>query len=359
MKLRVKNKTVTIMKTLAFKLIIIGFFSLIFNTAKADYVKNIHKSWGINKIQALNIESKFSNINIVNTRDDSVTIDVEIEIKRLSDNNAEYLANQIDFHFSLSGGTIYAKTEFSDRFKTKQEFNITYTINIPTDRNLFVENKYGNVTMGDLNALGEFEIQYGNIQGQDLKAPENEKIKLEVKYGSSSFDAINNLYAEIGYGKLFADAVEKANFDTQYSIIKVDKIGKAVAESKYDHYEIDKVDELSIESKFTGWSIDRLTNKLYIDTQYGDVDIDDVGEGFEKIDVENSYGNIMIDIPSTASYQLESECYYCRIRYNDNAEVIKSIQENNHQYIKANVGKGQPAARVKIESRYGKVSLKE
>lgn len=359
MKLRANKKTVKIMKTLAFKLIIIGFFSMVFSTAKADYVKNIHKSWAVNKVQALNIESKFSNINFVATRDDSVTIDVVVEIKKLSDSNAKYLADQIDFQFSLSNGTVYAKTDFSDRFKTKQEFDIVFTINIPIDRNLDVENKYGNVTLGDLKAIGKFEIHYGNIQGQDLQAPDGEKIKLEIKYGNASFDAINNLYAEVGYGKLFVDEVSTANFDTKYSILKVDKIKKAVSDSQYDHYEFDEVDELSVDSKFTGWSIDQLNNSLLIDTQYGDVDIDRVSARFEKIDIENSYGNINIGIPNNASYQLEGDCYYCKIKYNDKAEVIKHIQENNHLYVKANVGSGQSNAKVKVESRYGKVSLME
>lgn len=359
MKLRNNKKTLTTMKTLAFKLIIIGFFSMIFCTAKADYVKKIHKSWIANKVQALNIESKFSNINFVNTRDDSVTIDVSIEIEKLSANNAEYLADQINFQFSLSNGTVYSKTTFTDKFKTKQEFSIVITVNIPIDRNLFVENKYGNVTLGDLKALGNFEIQYGNIQGQDMFAPNDEKIKLNLKYGSASFDKINSLYAEVGYGKLFVDEIKTANFDTKYTTVQVDKIEKAISDSQYDHYEFDEVNELSVDSKFTGWSIDQVNHSLIMDTQYGDVSVDRVAPDFEKIIIENSYGSINIGIPDKASYQLEGNCYYCKIRYNSEAAIIKQIEDNNHLYIKANVGKGQSAATVKIESRYGKVTLNE
>lgn len=346
------------MKTTTFKLLFIGLLIFGSLTANADYVKNIHKAWGINKVKALAIENKFGHINFINDRDDSVSIDVVIEIEKLTGSKAEKLADEIEFYFALNDGTIKAKTNFSDDFKTNQNFSIVYTINIPSNCDLNVENKYGNVTLGDLNAKGIFEIKYGNIHGQNLTAPDNEKIKLELKYSNASFDEINNLFADLGYSKFSADRIGEVVFDSKYSVIAVDEIDKAFADSQYDNFQFDRINDLKTESKFTGWNIDNLSNTLNIKTQYGDVDIDHISRDFTVIDLENSYGNIKLGISSEASYLLESDTYYCKTRHNA-TEIYKEIEDNHHFYIKAMVGKPGGKAKVKIESKFGKVNLLE
>jgi hypothetical protein len=343
------------MKTLAFKLMIALIMFLGANVAKANYIKEIHKSWGIDQVEALKIENKFGNINFINTRSDSVTIDVSIKI---SEKNGEYLADQIEFHFSLSNGTIKAITEFGDKFKTNQEFTIVYKINIPIDRHLDVENKYGDVTLGDLKANGKFDLKYGNIQGQNLEAPNDNSIELELKYGNATFVAINQLKAVIAYGKFSAESITTAQLDTQYSLIKIDQTENTNIESKYDNFEFDKVNKIDAESKFTGWDISELKESFIINTQYGNINIDRVNPDFKQINIENSYGNIKIGIPESASYHLESDSYYCKV-YHSPAEIIKQIEDNNHTYIKANVGENTGTAIVKIKSKYGKVNLKD
>lgn len=356
MKLKTNTVKLKIMKTLTFKFLLIAFFISGINCAKANYVKRIHKGWDINKVSSFQIENKFGHINFVNTRDDSVTIDVIVEIENLSGSKADYLADRINFKFSLKEGQLRAETNFSDDFKTNQNFNIVYTINIPVNRDLDVINRYGNVTLGDLKAGGNFKINYGNIQGQNLKSPENKTIKLSIQYGNASFDAINNLNAELAYSKFLADKIINAHFVSKYSVITVDKIIEVVAESQYDNFRFDEVNNLKAESKFTGWNIDKLKTSLNMNTQYGDIDIDDTSVGFEKIFIENSYGNINIGIPVEASYLLESNTYYCKVNHNQ-AEILTQNEDKHHNYLKAIVGKSDGKSTVTIDSKYGKVNL--
>lgn len=343
-------KTLTVKTLLALGLVFGGF------AAHANYSKSIHKSWGINKVKALELESKFTNIKFVSDRDDSVTIDVEIKIDNVSQSTGESIADKIDFHFYLSNNTLKAKTEFSDRFRTNKEFNIQYTINIPIDRDLNIENKFGNITMGDLNANGMFDVKYGNIYGQNLMAPDNKKIRLELKYGNATFETINHLFADLGYAKLNSGNIESAEFDTQYSIIRTANVKDMVVDSKYDQYTGETIDNLNIDSKFTNWNLDEVTSTFHIETQYGDVKVNKVSPEFESIHIDNAYGNIKVGISPTASYKLSSESHYCKV-YFPNAEIIKQTKDNHSTTIKANVGKANPEATVVVESKYGKVKL--
>ena len=276
--------------------------------------------------------------------------------RSVDQSKGESIADQIEFTFGLSNGTLNAKTEFSDRFRTNKDFNIRYTIHIPNDRDLNIENKFGNVTLADLNANGVFEVKYGNIYGQNLMAPNNEKIKLELKYGNATFESINRLYADLGYAKLNAGDIESAEFDTQYSIIKTGDVKQMITDSKYDQYSVETVANLNVDSKFTNWKIDKITDKFSIDTQYGDVDVNEVDPGFELISIENSYGNMKVGISPSASYQLSSESYYCKV-YFPEANVEKQIEDNQHTTIRATVGQSAANSKVIVETKYGKVKL--
>ncbi|MBN2806258.1 MAG: hypothetical protein JXR22_06330, partial [Prolixibacteraceae bacterium] len=229
-------------------------------------------------------------------------------------------------------------------------------INIPTDRSLNIENKFGDVTLGNLDAPGKFNIQYGNIYGRNLKTPAAQPINLELKFGNATFGTINLLTAEIAYAKFSAGNIDEADLESQYSIFKIEDMKTLKVVSKYDNFTIQSLENSEIESKFTGWTIDFVKSKFRIDTQYGDVKIGKVGEKFEAIRIENSYGNIFVNIPSGIGYQLNSETYFCDIRFPE-GEVFKRIEENHRTTIQAAIGKANSQARVQINSRYGKVNL--
>ena len=336
------------MKTLKFSFVLAFAWLVLVQNTYANFTKNIHKAWAINSVQSLSVENKFGDINFVSTRSDSVTIDVDIEIKNLSKSSASILANKITFRFNISNGQVSAKTEFGSDFKTNQEFSIIYTINIPADKHLDVVNKYGNVTLGDLNANANFKISYGNIQGGNLNVPGNHAVKLKLKYGNSNFNHINKLDAEIGYGKLWAKQIDQAKFKTEYSIMKISEANTIKAVSKYDHFEFDKANKIDAESKFTNWSVVLLMNDFTIESQYGNIDVSKVKNNFNSIKILNSYGNVSIGLSSDASYLFESESYYCEVKHHT-ALLETNVRNDKHTHLKGKVGEiGRASCRERV-----------
>jgi hypothetical protein len=346
------------MKTRIFNFIVLLTALLFINfQSNAEQVKKIHKSWPLSKVNTLAVENKFGNINFVSSRDDSVTIDITIDTD-MGTRSGNRIAEQINFEFSFSEGKVSAETVFDDGFKSNQEFTINYVINIPTNKSLEVSNKYGNVTLDDLKASGYFEIAYGNINGNSLMAPINEKIKLELKYGNASFENINNLLASIAYSKLHAVKIDMAELDTRYSSIFMEKSTEIVANSRYDNYTVLGLEEIKADSKFTDWKIDKITKSLNFINEYGDIKVRNIPRNFDKISIQNRYGNIRIGIAADAAYLIKSESYYCDVLF-PKTETDKYIKEDNHTIVEAFVGSRNTNSKVNIESRYGKVDLME
>jgi hypothetical protein len=325
---------------------------------KAEQVKKIHKSWPVNKVTSLTVDNKFGNINFLNTRDDSVTIDVVVDTENEYHRDENSISNLIDFNFSFDDGEINAKTFINDRFKTNQQFTIRYTINIPIGKNLNITNRFGDVTLTDLKANGRFKISYGNIFGNSFEAPSDKMIELKLDYSNATIESINRLDAKIDYSKFKINRIEKAELETRYSTIFLDNCETLNSNSQYDNFDIGNLKILNTDSKFTDWKIDKLESDAEFTTEYGDVDVGHVSKNFKNIRIENRYGSIRIGIDKDATYTLNSDTYYCEVKH-PKTSPTKYFKENNHTIIEAIIGNGKPLSKVYIESKYGKVDLME
>lgn len=346
------------MKTQQFNTIfLIAVLSLGSIATRAEQVKKMHKSWPVDKVTTLAVENKYGNISFINNRDDSVVIDVSIETD-INSHRSNRLAEEIDFSFSLNDGKAKAKTIFSNNFSSKQNFNINYVINIPTNKNLEVCNKYGSVSVGDLNATGNFEIAYGSISANSLLAPNNQNIRLDLRYGNANIENINHFVGNISYSKLRANSIDEADLETRYSTLFTEDCKEIFANSRYDNFTLTNVGRIKTDSKFTNWNVDVATTSAEFVTEYGDIKIRKVPANFEKINVDNRYGNIRIGIAEGAGYLLKSETFYCNVLFPD-AKTNKYIKDNNHTIIEAVIGTKNSHSKVNIESHYGKVDLME
>lgn len=326
--------------------------------SKANPVKSIHRSWPQNKVQSLSIDNKFGNINFINTRADSVTIDVSVIFFNVSEKKAQTLASSVHFEFAMEEGRVKAKTIFDDDFKTNNKFEINYTINIPETKYIDVKNKFGNVTLKDLKSGGEFNIAYGNIDGKRITSKPSEKVKIDLKYGNGSFESIDRVNAKISYSKITINELSEGQLNTKYSTIKIENCGNMISESEYDTYTLGTIENIEISSKFTSWDIDELKSKFNFVNEYGNLEIKHVAQNFKEININNQYGDIKVIIDPTSTYNLKADSKFCNINY-PKTSPKKLNKDDFHSYVEATIGTGSAKSTVDIQSKYGKVDLME
>jgi len=321
-----------------------------------EYQKKVHQGYIKSQITALDISNKFGKIEINDLGGDSVTVDAVVTIENVSENKADQLFNRININIKKSGGLINAETVITDDFKTKGNFSIDYRINIPKDRDLTVNNKFGNVILNDLEGKGRFEIAYGNLTAGTLNAPENTEIMLDLAYGKADIESVNRLNGEIKYSKLFIGTAEKMKINSKYSGLDVDKMADLQLESKYDGVRIEEISRISAISKYTNYTIDKLLKDLVIDTEYGSVRVNEVSPDFGSIEITNSYGGITIGLNEKA-YNLDADCDYCDIKYPADHFAGNRIKDDHRLQVKGSIGTNAGSRKVVIRSRYGGINL--
>jgi len=340
------------MKTVKFSFLFILTIVLSLNVNAARISKKVYKNYPADKVNKLEVNNKYGNIYLENNRTDSVIVSADIWVEGSSE-RAHHLLDNINVTVNLSGSTVVAVTNIENMNNGNNEFSIDYHISIPADRELAIVQKYGTVNMKDLTGKGNFEIKYGELNGQQLLSPE---LSLDVAYSKVNIEAVKDLTLVLRYSKIKLNKGNNLKFETRYSGINIEQCNQLEADSKYDNYSIDYINTLIINSMYTGISVDRLNTKLNLINGYGGITVKRIPAGFENITVENKYAGIKLGIASDASYRLDGKVRYSNIEHPD-GKLNKTRQDNSYE-VNGIIGKSEnPKSSVTINSSYGNVTL--
>ena len=355
-----KTIKINVMKT-TFKTTLIVILAITFMTAQAvsavEKTKKYHESWAASGVETLNISNKFGEVKFKNEGGSEITIDVVVTVEASSESKANELLNQIDVDFSKNGSTVMAETSIENNFRSNHEFRIDYVINVPVNKNLIVSNKYGNTVVNKLNANGDFDIQYGNILANELIAPTNGKMNLNLAYGKGNIETTGDINIEISYSNITMGTINDLQLESKYSNIEFEKGRVITIDSKYDKFNFGKVKSVTAITKYSNLRIDYLATSLKIESGYGGIKVNEIAPDFESVSITNSYGQILLGL-NNASYSVDASCNYCGISYPEERFKGNKTKENTSFELKGKVGLAGGGT-VMIRSRYGEIKLDE
>lgn len=323
--------------------------------AQSNFHKEYHESFDAAKVDKLLLESKFGNATIKDNGSNTVTVDVVIEVKDVSEKTAERILDRINVEIELSGGALMVETHIESSGMSKGSYNITYDINIPKNRDVIAESKYGNLYIDELTGAGIFEIAYGNISGRNLTT--NGELMLELSYGNAKFENINNALMEVKYSNVVIK--EKAGnmvLEGKNSTYKINELKDLTMESKYDDLKIGSIRQLVIEMGYTNVEIGELQSTFVAETSYGNVNIQHISADFDKIAIESNYGDIKLGIDKNATYKVDMESDYGSIKVPESTRINKE-KDQNSTHVYGIIGNGSAKSAVATSSKYGNVTI--
>lgn len=322
-----------------------------------EKTKKYHESWPSAGVETLNISNKFGEVKFKNEPGTEITIDVLVTVEGSSDRKTSEMLDKISVSFSKTGSTVKAETSISNNYNFNGKMSIDYVINTPSDKNLVVSNKYGNTFVNKLNANGEFDIQYGNINANELVAPAGGKMNITLAYGKGNVETAGNLNTDISYSNISMGTINDLILESKYSTVEFDKGHIVQIDSKYDKLNFGRVKSVTATTKYSNIRIDYLASILKIETGYGGIKVAEVAPDFESVSITNSYGQISLGLKN-ASYTIDAKCEYCGISYPEDRYKGNKMKDGKMYEIKGKVGSAG-GGNVVINSRYGEIKLAE
>jgi len=337
-------------------LLVLGLLLFATHVLAEEKTKEYNESWSAMSMETLEIDNKFGEVKITNDGGNTVTIDVVVTVEAPNEKKADELLEQINVRFGKSGNTVKAETVIDSDFKSRNEFSIDYLVNIPSDKNLNIANKYGNTIVNLLNANGRFDIKYGNLTANELNTPANGNMLINLGYGKADISSSNDLKVNVSYSTMNFGGTDDLELESKYTVINLGEASSVKADSKYDTFNFEEIESLTANTKYTHIKIEELSKSLKIDAGYGGVRVDEVADNFESINITNSYGEVALGLDDL-SYSLDAECDYCGISYPEDDFAGNRMKENHTQKVEGKVGTGNGGT-VIVKSRYGQIKLK-
>lgn len=344
---------------LAFLLLLAGFTSQSSGKQQIEKRKVVDKNYTVSATTELRITNKFGDIEINTWDKNEFGIKVEIVGKGKNADRAQSILDAIELDIDEGSSEISFSTDIEKmKNKNNEGFEINYTISMPEDNPLYIKNSFGDVSMGDRNSDLDITVAYGSMKVGNV----NGTTDLKLSFGSGNISNMNNGNVTVKYSDFEIGIANSLDLEQSFSKIEIESVNVLELKSKYGSVEIEKANIIDADVHFSGFEIDELTGELELDCSYiGDFKIRRLAKTFTLVDIEGKFGSYEIGIEPGLNADIEAEFSFADLKvYSDiDATFHYRVKEHNKSVYKGIIGKGDNSKRIRIDSGYGNLRLKQ
>jgi formylmethanofuran dehydrogenase subunit D len=320
--------------------------------------RNIKKAYIVNSDAGINIDNSYGTIFVTTWDEDKIEIDVLIKVSGDSEKWVNQKLAGIDVDFIALKSMVTAKTIFENTNTNKNgrnnNFEVNYTIKIPRNGTVKLNNKYGNIITSDLFSTTDINCKYGKINLGKLNGSSN---TIQIGYCSNStITYLKNAAVTSKYSELKIEAVSKLDLLSDYSEIEINEGNDVKYNSKYGSVKIQKVNSLEANGNYLTIDIGSLSNQLKLNTKYSNVSIDAIQAKANNVTIVAGYTGVDIGFQPNYVFDFEVSVKYADFKY-DNELDVSSKEETNYAKKVSGFFKKKGVNKITITSDYGNVKL--
>lgn len=246
--------------------------------------------------------------------------------------------------------------DFKNDFENK--LSVNYIIKVPRYLKLIIENKYGNIYLGEHHGKINIDLYNGNLTANKLLFAETQPLsKLKTKYADVKINKCNLLELDCSSTNLRINNLKTTVIRSDNSRITIDTCSIVKSNSFKDLYVIKQVSKIDMKSKKTKLNIDVLESSIDFEGANQNITIKYIPKFFTSIKISNLQGNVNLYIDDNASYNLYCKADLGEVNLPQKANLDKYISKD---YVKVEgvVGSNKnTSSNVNITTSYGKISL--
>jgi hypothetical protein len=343
-----------------------------------QFTKSFNKTFTVNAKHLVVLSNKYGKVDVKVGGSNQVVVNVKITVETSSDKSAQKVFDRINIAFSEGPDFVKAETDIESQSginignwgNNSSDYRIDYEVTMPVGNMLDVSNKYGNTHVEALTNWVKVEQKYG-----DFRVDGAGSMTVALAYGGGTIGQVNGLSGTVSYGKLSAPSIKDIDLKTKYSEFKFDKVNTMNLQSAYDDYDVNDVNTIKIDSKYGDFSLGKVDNIAvvgsYTDfkikgidaygtfkTNYGDVKIDDVKNGFNSLDINGNYTDYTIGIAPSVSYHLDLKMSYGDMTKPAMLKTSIEKEKGSTLEIIGVVGESATKSTIKVRMNYGDLKLK-
>jgi hypothetical protein len=252
----------------------------------------------------------------------------------------------------ISAKTILGNSSYKGQGKNNS-FEINYTLKIPKNGSVKLNNKYGNISTSDLFAEADIKCKYGKITLGRLSG--NSTIQMEY-CSNSSIVFLKNGMITAKYSNLKIGETTKLDLISDYTDIEIEQSDAIKYNSKYGKIRIQNVKTLDASGNYLTIKIGEVFDYLKLNTKYSSLAVQSINAKANSVTVVAGYTGINIGYQTNFAFDFNVLLKYATFKYDSDLEIdSKEEVSNSKKYSGFHKKKG--LNNLNIISDYGNVIL--
>ena len=319
--------------------------------------KNIKKAYYVNPDAILSIDNSYGAISVTTWNEDKIELDISIKVSGDNENWVNQRIETIAVDIVALKGMISAKTILGNSSYKGQgknnSFEINYTLKIPKNGSVKLNNKYGNISTSDLFAEADIKCKYGKITLGRLSG--NSTIQMEY-CSNSSIVFLKNGMVTAKYSNLKIGETTKLDLISDYTDIEIEQSDAIKYNSKYGKIRIQNVKTLDASGNYLTIKIGEVFDYLKLNTKYSSLAVQSINAKANSVTVVAGYTGINIGYQTNFAFDFNVLLKYANFKYDSDLEIdSKEEVSNSKKYSGFHKKKG--LNNLNIISDYGNVTL--
>ena len=299
-------------------LLISGFLFLIGLTANAQFTetREFVKRFKIQPETRIDITNKYGKIELNTWKKDSVVIRFKMEINEKKPIKLEKTLDNLHFDISNSQHYLIVKTQIDkSRSQIENEFmkfketilqtsgsiRIDMMVWLPEDHELRMENKFGDIIMGDY--LGETQIDLSNGKLRAGELPK--RAILNLSFADATVGNLPNGRIVSNYSDIQLKNSGTVRFESKSSTIEIMNSDDLSIDSRRDKFRIRIAGKLDATGNFSQFRISELKDKANFRLSYGSLEMEKIFNEFSSIYIEGRSTDVNLYFNPEAKFNYE------------------------------------------------------
>lgn len=333
--------------------LLIAIFSVTVS-ANEKFTSILKKDFDIDRNATVRINNSFGDVQCYIWDDTKVEIEVIITVWAKNESEADKIFDNISVDISGNRSLVEELTKIKKIKSKNAKFSINVNVYLPASVYLDFTNQFGNSFLGAMKGRTDITQRFGTLQVEELQSDEN---KVLVQHGKFMADFINEAEITIQHSEASIEKTNFLNLKLDFTNLEIEKAGKINLTSNFGKLEIEDINILEAESNGTVIKIDYLTDIFQINSNLGEIFIDEVGRNFSEIDIDGQHTSIELGLNEESNFSFEARTQYAGMHYPSFLKLSKEkISFNNYRYSGKN-GSGNSTSLVKIKTNFGTIEI--
>lgn len=320
--------------------------------------KEIKKAYIVNSDAGISIKNSYGNVYVTTWDEDKIEIFVLIKVSGDDEKWVQKRIDDIDVSIEALKSLVTAETKLTKSMYSfngkNNSFEINYTVKIPKNGPVKINNKYGSIITTDLYAGTNLNCEYGKVSLGRLNGSTN---SISIDYcQKSTIEYLKNGSISADYSGLTLNDFGKLNLNADYTDCIIGNGSDLKYDCSYGKLSLGNVNNVEGNGDYLSFRIKQVSNVLRITGDYSKINVDDIDAKANSITIDSDYTGVDVSYSPDFYFNFDVNLKYANFKYDRELE-FNSKQENAFSKSYQGYYKKSSDNKVVIRSEYGNVSL--